>query len=99
MHSLGLQCVCVCVCVRACACVHVLGVCLAVVRFAFPHFQTDGSGFVASISSLVVEHVVAIDVTRVRFPANTCLVVCCGAAGLCCWFGLLSWALACCFAA
>ena len=37
-----------------------------------------GNGIVASISGLVVEYIVAIDVTRVRFPADAlliCLVV------------------------
>ena len=29
--------------------------------------------FVAGISGLVVEYIVAIDVTRVRFPADACL--------------------------
>ena len=29
-----------------------------------------GAGIVASISGLVVEYIVAIDVTRVRFPAD-----------------------------
>jgi hypothetical protein len=33
--------------------------------------------FVASISGLVVEYIVAIDVTRVRFPADACDVAVC----------------------
>ena len=45
----------------------------------------------ASITSLVVEYIVAIDVTRVRFPADACVVAICWFR--LCWFSaLLVWA-------
>ena len=61
-------------------------------------FVTTGSRFVASISGLVVEYIVGIDVTRVRFPADAFLVRC-GVAGLSCWYRLFVWLVGFVFAA
>ena len=48
--------------------------------FAISHSHQKS---LSSISGLVVEHIVAIDVTRVQFPADACSAGPCRSGGLC----------------